>query len=269
MEAYHIGIRPRGSWLVADTPEARRLVVRCLLDRGAAVNLLAFGIADNHLHIEVVCGRAEAGEFARRVEISLGRRLCLSDGFEPAWIRPVEDATHFRRLFGYVQRQDERHRLLSDPLREGCSLPDLLGLRPRGAYLAANVRRFLPRVRRGDLVELLGFELAADPAPIVADPTQIVEAGLAATLLCDPRKRNAEHLELRRAVVHVAAGLGCSSGEIAGALAISPRGVRHLRGQAELASPRLVEAIGRQIALRRAFANAALSEQGIVEQIPE
>jgi hypothetical protein len=49
-----------------------------------------------------------------------------------------------------------------DPLLEATNLPDLLGLRSVGRYTAANVRRVLPRIQRGQLLEMLDLVQVGD-----------------------------------------------------------------------------------------------------------
>ena len=62
---------------------ARRTLARTVLKAGRSRGLLAFRAADTHLHLQVACGRPEAGELARRLEIALVRALRLAVGFAP------------------------------------------------------------------------------------------------------------------------------------------------------------------------------------------
>lgn len=167
---------------------------------GARGGLLAFGQADNHLHIATASDRRLAGKYAHAVEVSLRRRLPLDAPFTPAFVKPIDDGRHLYSTFRYVLRQPARHGLDDDPLREASNLPDLLGLRAIGAYSRANVRRFLPRIRRTDLLELLGvLELAPSDTPL----DRVVEATLAATALPDLAGSSPDVLAARCALVEV------------------------------------------------------------------
>lgn len=245
MKAHHIRLRPKGSWAIADTPEARRLVVRAVLDRGKAAQMLAFGLADNHLHIEAACDRARAGRLAHYLEVSLGSLLGLERGFEPAWIEPVADGIHLARLFEYVLRQPERHAPGSDPLLEGTAVPDLLGLRPRGRYIAANVKRWLPRVTRGDLLRLLGVD---ELVPTVGSLDLLIRSGLAASALPNLRGMDRERQGLRRALISIV-GRSSSVRDLACGLESSERNIYRLRHQR--ADAQLVAAVSLQLDLHR------------------
>jgi hypothetical protein len=253
MRAHHIRLRPKGSWVIADSTAARRLVVRAVLDRGAAAGLLAFGLADNHLHIEAACDRSTAGRFARHVEVSLGNSLGFERGFESAWIDPVADTIHLARLFEYVLRQPERHAPGTDPLCEGTALPDLLGMRPRGRYVAANVKRWLPRTTRADLLRLQGV---SDLRPSAGPLESLVEAGLAASALPDMRGMDRQRQELRAALIAVA-DRRLSVRALAGDLLCSERTIYRL-GQAT-ADSKLVTAVSLQLDLRCRKSDIALA----------
>ena len=245
MKAHHIRLRPRGGWVIADSPEARRRLVRSVLERGEEFNLLAFGLADNHLHIEVMCDRARAGEFARRLEISLGRVLGVEGGFETCWIEAVAGGYHLQRLFFYILRQDNRHQLTSDPFREGSSLPDLFGLRPMGIYTAANVRRWLPRVQRRELLDALGVpSLEPHNGPLI----WLREAGLAAGALPQLTGKSDNAMTLRRALVAI--DPEAPTHKLADLLQVNRRTIQRLRHQPpDLA---LVQAIRGQLGLMHA-----------------
>ena len=242
---YHVRLRLTDDSVIASTPAERRVLARVVLAQGQACSLLGFGLADNHLHLVVACrDRGTAVEAARRIELSLVRRLPVTATFQHAYLKPIEDARHLYNAFAYSLSQDQRHELGSDPTREATNLPDLLGLRVLGAATRIQVRRFLPRVRRADLLRLLGVgEVAPASEPI----DQLREATLAAAGLPELGAPTREVTAARRAAVAVAAGR-LRVGALQELLATSARTIRrsaHLSADGEL-----VAAIRRQLDLR-------------------
>ena len=154
----HIVVRLADSRVIAPAAVERRRVARSVLELCRGHELLAFGLADTHLHLLVACDREAAGQLARRVEISLAQRLCLDVRFVPAYFKSVDDGRHLYRAFTYVLEQSTHHGLEWDPLHEASNLPDLLGLRVLGAYTAVAVRRRLPRIKRPDLLACMGLD---------------------------------------------------------------------------------------------------------------
>jgi hypothetical protein len=149
-----------------------------------------------------------------------------------------------------VLRQPLHHQLPLEPRREASNLPDLLGLRRLGSYTRVNVRRHLPRVRRADLLALLGVtELLSARGPA----EWMVEAALAASALPDLTGKSPEAVAARRAVVLLAKGR-VPSRTVAGWLRVSERAVLDLRRAG--ADPELVEAIERQLYLMRELPQA-------------
>ena len=247
MHGYHLQFRPRGSAILADTPEHRCLLVRVMLDKGGNADLVSFGLADNHLHLQVACPfRPVVGRLAQRIETALTRRLGLRDGFETSYIEPLRSQGHAYHLFDYALRQQLRHGLETDPLREITILPDLLGLRLLGDYAIVNVRRFLPRVRRGQLLKRL---LVPTLEPVVdATPEECLVAGLGAACLPALRGSSVEESHLRRALLR-ATKLPLFVERWADLLSCSRRTIQRLRQMPP--DPRLVRAIQLQVDLRR------------------
>jgi hypothetical protein len=219
--------------------------------RGLA--LLAFGLADNHLHLLLACARELAAQLAKVVELSLRRRLALPVPFGPAHLTPVEDSRHLDRAFRYVLRQPERHGIDGDPHREASSLPDLLGLRPLGGFTAANVRRELPRIKRHDLLELLGV---ADLQPADGPVEWTVEATLAAAALPSLAGTARAIVVARRAALSVLSDR-VPPRRAAEALGICDRTLRRTRRAPVDAA--LVEAIRGQLRLRLALPSVSPS----------
>jgi hypothetical protein len=246
--AWHLMSRLRDDRVLAPDLVARRTLARSVLERGASFDLLVFRAADTHLHQLVLCDRPAAGEFARRVELSLQHRLRPGVVFAPVHIVPVLDQRHLRNAFGYILRQEQRHGLRSDPGFEASNLPDLLGLRPLGAYTAATVRARLPRIQRADLLELLAPPSSGPPDLPGGEPDPLSLSAVAAAAACIPRfdASGRAGAAARRAAVHVVGDL--ARAEVGRLLGLTLRQVRRLRSQPP--DPRLVAAIERRLALR-------------------
>ena len=120
---FHITFRLADDRPIAPTVAALRALARIVLEQGECRGLLAFGAADDHLHALLATHRVSAGDFAKYVESALRQRLALKAPFEPARIRALQDQRHAYNTFHYVQRQDSRHELDHDLVREGTSLP--------------------------------------------------------------------------------------------------------------------------------------------------
>ena len=239
----HLRLTPRSAQLGV-TVRARRLIARAVLRLGRTFGLLAFGTADNHFHARLLCGVRNAIECGRRLALSFGKQLGLVDGFEPAFAKPISDLRHAYTSFDYVHRQDERHDLEPDPGAEGTSLPDLLGLRPLGAYLVTNVRRYLPRVQRWQLLQRLGVaEFEACDGPLEMVP----EAARAASALTTLAGKGADAMDARRAAVEVI-GDRLTQRQTSSLLDISKSALHRLRERA--VDNRLVSAIRLQLGLR-------------------
>jgi len=215
-----------------------------ILDQGRTARLLNFSIPDTHAHINAACGVAASYELARRVELSLGRRLRLPVGFERARIKPILDLWHQNNLFTYVFNQYRHHGLDWDPTFEATNLPDLLGLRLIGAYTIDNVRGALPRVRRQQLLTWFG----CDRIPPADGPVeQLLDAAAAAAALPSLCGSSRDVIAARRAALEIAAGQR-QQNELTELLQISRSSLHRLRQRP--ANQRLVEAIRLQLGLR-------------------
>lgn len=255
---YFIRIRARDDRVLAPIPEEKRVLARVVLNQGRETHLLAFGLADNHLHIEAACNRVVAGELARRIELSLGRRLNVDAGFQPARVDPIKDGRHLYNAFKYALGQDRRHDLDNDPLREASILPDLLGLRVLGRYAAADVRRWLPRIKRRDLLECCGIP---ELVPLDGPVELVVDAALAAAALPDLSGSSNETTRARRAVIEVI-GRRLPTRELAQRLLVSERRVYDLKS-AGPADGMLVMAIQLQLGLRQQLGEGVLKNNAL------
>lgn len=224
---FHICLRLANDAILAASPAHRRLLARVVLRQGRDASLLAFGQADNHLHLATACDRRLAGKCAHAVEVSARRKLALDASFTPAFVKPIDDARHLYSTFRYVLQQRAHHGLDVDPLREASNLPDLLGLRAIGAYTRANVRRLLPRVHRNELLEILGVsELTPGDGPL----DQVVDATLAAAALPALAGLSLEVLAARCALVEVV-GRQTTPAALARRIGVSRRTLFRLRAR--------------------------------------
>ncbi len=187
--------------------------------------LLAHGLADTHAHLLLACDRDEAGLHTRHLARTL--HLCLGPEleWEPVRFSPVRDQAHLASTFGYVLGQLGHHGLDElDPFFEGTALPDLLGLRPSGAWMAGHVRRLLPRVKREELLARFG----GDPwACCERRLSTLVQAVAAAAGLPTAQGNEPLRVDARAAGIRLARQ-GHTIREVADALGLSIRTVKRL-----------------------------------------
>jgi len=244
--AHHIMLRLVDSRVIAPDEKAGRALACSVLRVGRSYRLIVFRSSDTHLHLTAACCRVAAGQLARRLEISLRRRLALPVPFERARVKVVGDQRHLGNVFDYSMRQEQRHGIAVDPLFTASNLPDLLGMRLVGGYTRTNLRRYLPRVSRGQLLGYLDRP-DLDAAPLAVD--DLADAAAAAFGLPDLCGKRPDVARARRAAARVAAGLATASaiGELLG---VDRRTVFRLRSQA--IEPAAVEAVRLQLRLRSA-----------------
>jgi hypothetical protein len=200
---HHIRLRLKDDRVIASTPQERRIVATSVLGLGRRHNLLSYGTGDNHLHVASGTNKHDSMELARRVEISLQKRLRLAVPFVPAYPEPIVDQRHLLNAFRYDLRQSQRHGLDWDPYHEGSNLPDLLSLRVLGGYTAGNVRRLLPRVKREELLEILGV---AELRPADGPPDQVIPAVIRAAGVPEIVGHSRRMNQLRRVVIEIVGG---------------------------------------------------------------
>ncbi len=243
-------MRLRDGRVLASTTSWQRRIARALLDRGPDFGLLAFRLADTHLHAAAICNRRNAAELCRRAEISLTRRRREYPGFSTLFVKPIQDQRHLTNLFAYILNQHTHHGIDTDPRHEASTLPDLLGLRITGASTIQTTRTVLPRVNRAQLLRAMGID-RLDPADGPLD--WLPDAAAAAVCLPHLRCREPGSPTLiqaaRTAAVHVA-GDRAPTTHLADLLDVSPRTIRRMRSQEP--DQRLREAIRLQLGLRSA-----------------
>lgn len=222
---YHLMLRLQDERVLVKCQAERRTLARCVLRVGRDHELLAFGLADNHLHAEAAGDEASAKRFAWRLEMSLSKALRLPVSFGKPRIKAIEDQPHLYSVFGYVFRQEQHHGIEGDPFHEASNLLDLLGMRVVGSYTRLNVRTYLPRITTH---KLLGYFGDVDLSTPPSGTQDLAEAAMSAFALSDLRGRDAEVVRARNAAVHA---VRAPADEIARALGISPRAVRLIQAR--------------------------------------
>ncbi len=246
--AHHVIVRHASNAVLARTPAERRVLARAVLAAGREAELFAFFAPDGHLHAAVGADRAAAGRFAQRVILALRAALPLEGRFDPAWIKPVEDQAHLRRLVPYVLGQAAHHGVDAIVGLDASNLPDLLGLRPLGAYTIPSLRARLPRLS-GE--ELRGW-LAVGELGARLDLAHLADAAAAAAALPDLRGRSEEAVDARAAAIAAARGGGVDGKPLAAALGLPVSTFWRLA--ARPVAPALVNAVLLQCDARRRLA---------------
>lgn len=254
---YHVTIRLLDNRVIARDSGQRRAVSRFLAGAGAEVDLLAWRLADTHLHLVLCCERKTAGRFVQRVDVSMHAHLKPGVPFSRFWHDPIRDQRHLSNAFGYVLRQEQRHGLNADPLHDGSNLSDLLGLRVGATWSPTLVRRLLPRTTREQLVGWLKEGLPGLPEGLLLGEAEVPltclrEAMCGAALLRRSGGRRPETVHARAAAVEATRGEGSArigQERLAAALGVSVRSVRML--QHWEVDARLVKAVAIQAGLRQ------------------
>ena len=247
---FHVCLGPRDGGVLVTSPEARRILARAVHECCAEAGLLGFALADNHLHLQLTCSRAEAGRVARRLGQMLGWRLRIIEGMETRFIRPIENGSHLKNTFRYLAGQAVRHGVdpCFDPWCETTSLPDLLGIRPAGGHVIRQVGLWLPRLTIEDVMQFAGLPRLAALTPTTEPVDELVDAALATAMLPSLVGGGSEIRAARRAIIAVV-GQRQSATELARLVELAPSSLRRVRQ--EPADPSLVLGIQRQLGLRQ------------------
>ena len=229
---------------VARAVASLRLASSVLYQHGAERGIVAFRVADTHIHAIVACSRFEAGRFARYAGAGLRKRLRIPVAFEPSRIRPIQSDQHLANAIRYVLVQESHHETAFDPCHEGSSLPELVGARRLDASVLARVRRLAPRLNEARFIDWMGAT-GFERAP--RDPTLVREAAAAALGIADLSGQSAAHQRARIGAVHTVLSIAAFA-RVDELLAMPARSVR--RYQQQRAEPWVLRAIERQLQLR-------------------
>ena len=168
--------------IVPSTPK-RRLLARTVYRLATPAGLVGFGVADSHLHVALRASRVRSGKLAHDLCCALHFAVEPLQHFERTRIKTIENQRHLETVLGYAFRQKWHHGIQVDSLRDGTSLPELLGLRVLTGSGVLLVRELLPRLRREDLLRYLGpsqLEPAASLDPDRDPPGAVLDAAAGA-----------------------------------------------------------------------------------------
>lgn len=224
---YHLRIRLESDRLIHCSPIQRRSLVRSVYDTTQEWLVLSWGCAGVHMHVVVLATYREAGELARRLEISLQRKHGYGCSFLKVHRKPLADQHHAFRSCLYDMNQRAHHDLAADPFLEATSLPDLVGARIIGAHLVERAYEYLPELRRRDLLRILDVDDLRE-AQGWQSCGELREAAMAAFALPRLAGRARDVMAARAALVAVA-GRELSRTELADLCNCAPRTVDKLR----------------------------------------
>lgn len=202
--------------------------------------VLAWCLADTHLHVLVLGDQATAAELVRRLRIWVTRALAPGVPLEVQRTKPIVDQSHLESAFHYVLRQASHHGVLTDPMHVASALPEILSLRRLCPELPQRVREHLPRLTRADLLRLLPVASLEEEL----HPLHLADAARAAFAL-DTLDHGALSTRARRAAAYAARELGPSA--VARLLDVST--LTTWRGAKSDPSPFDVRAVRLQMAL--------------------
>ena len=248
---FHVTMRLSDDRAIARDAVGLRRASQILFAQGTGRGLLAFRVADTHVHVLLATDRTTAGQFARYAQSALRQGLRLPVGFEPARFRPVLRTSHLRNAVRYLFQQERHHGTDFDPAHDGSSLPDLLGMRDLGGASAkALLRELLPRLTARDLREWSGLP---DPAAVLPDESLIAQAAASALGIADLKGVERACSLARSAAAHASP---LPARELAVLLGVTERAVQRYRKAST--SPALVHAIRLQLLHRTLLSRRAL-----------
>ncbi len=241
---HHIRLKLFDNRVIAPTPVQQRLVTNIVLEQGRRNNLLCTSPAEDHLHVDALCGYKASSRLVQRVASSVKQRLAIPQSFTHYPHEPIRDKRHLYNSVPYILKQWQRHGLPPEQALDGTNLPDLLGMRLVGAYTRDNLRMWLPRIHQAQFVEWLGVTaLRTADGPV----ENIVEATEAAAGLVNLHGSSASVICARRALVEVV-GDQLAPHELSALLRINPRTLLRLRHRP--VEHALVRAIRLQLGVR-------------------
>ncbi len=262
MDKWHLSLSSEGRHSLFPTEGIRRAAVHIIVGH-AGPWLVAFGIADDHLHVEVACTRVQVGKLARALRLGLGS--ISGCGFEPTYIEPVDSRSHALTLVSYAIQQPQKHGLPCHPaLWSGSCFSDIVGARCIEG-LRLRIRDVWPRYRAADAWRAAGLPRAGIPP---ATDARIFSMGLgalrdaAAFAVCsDPGLggRTQAVVASRATVVLIGRQAGFRSTDIARTLDIGPEAVRRLRRRQ--LDERVISATRQRLGIKNAIAETSIGTQ--------
>lgn len=215
---YHLVLRLGDDRVIAPSRALRRRWAREMAALARHFPVLAWKLADTHVH---VVSLVEGTELVRRLRIWVSRGLKPGVPLEVQRHKPLAGQSHLVNAFHYALRQDKHHGLEVDVLQDASSLVDTLGLRVLTPELPTRVREHLPRLSRQALLEHLDLPVLEE----AVHAPHLEEAALAAFGL-DALGRDAQSHRARLAAVAAAAPLRTAA--VAEALRLTPQSVCRL-----------------------------------------
>lgn len=238
---YHIVLRLGDDRVIAPSRAERRRWARRLAGDVSEFPIVAWKLADTHLHLLLLADAGRVAEWIRRLRIWVTKTLRPGVPLEVQRTRPLAGQSHLEAAFGYVLRQDDHHGVETDPHQDASAVLDILGLRVLSPELPGRVREHLPRLTREALLKHMGVATLEE----ALHPDRLAEAAAAAFGL-ERLGTDAAGARARRAAVAAARDLGPA--RLAGLLSITPQAVcRMAKAQVP---PRESRAVRLQMALR-------------------
>ncbi len=229
-----------------------------VIGRVVGGRVVLFALVDDHLHVVLLCERAETGIHARALLLAL--RPVAAVELAPAHVSEVRGRAHLEWLVRYLLEQPAHHGVPVHPaLTTGSCFPDLVGARCVPG-LALQLGAALPRYRLRDAYAIVGLPLerlepASDDQIRALGARRLVEAAAFAGAAGPDLGLGDVSVTVRRVAAHLALQAGLHLDELAHAMGTTRDATRKM-GRRD-AAPELVAATRMRIALDAAAASAA------------
>lgn len=229
----HATLRLDDDSLLCPTPALRRAMTRSIARIGAEGGLIAWAFPDNHGHLAIAAGDAEASRLAWRIELACqAYRPTGAAAFQRRWLRSESNHRYLANMTRYILGQAHHHGITSDPFAESDCRLDLLGLRRVAPWARLRMREQLPRLSDAAICEHLEVrldDLRDWAAPILVDDglEQLRAAAIATFALRSFQAKTLLGLRARAAAVHAAPEIPTS--RLSAALGIPGGTIRAIR----------------------------------------
>ncbi|MFZ5476214.1 MAG: hypothetical protein ACOZNI_05510 [Myxococcota bacterium] len=244
MLGFHLILRLGDDRVIAPSHAERLRVARQLARYAREFPILAWKLADTHLHVVLLGDASVVDELVRRLRIWFTNAVRPGVPLEVQRKKPIRSQSHLEAAIRYALGQDAHHGVETDRYQDASSVVDTLGLRVLCPEIAPRLRQHHPRLQREVLLRPLGVDALAEAVHL----DHLAAAAAAAFGLPMPTLRG-DGARARRAAVAAAAGHPLPA--IARALAVTPQAAGRLAKQG--APPRAVRAVRLQMALRAAL----------------